>query len=284
MQRALHVTVLLLLACGSANSGIVILSFDGTYDTAESSVFGQTGAAVPYSFQITYDTSLDTNTEFFGTGVPLGTDTTTHEWYGYSASGIIATSLTFGTQTWSGGDLESRVPADGVEADFWLDTDLSSSTPSRAWLNFDATDGRLQLGGGQGGGGEISMIAEYSRVDDSNESSDGSSSNMQISSDIDVDGDGLAEQQDNCTLIANPSQCDSDGDGYGNHCDGDLDNNGFTNAFDTPLFRAQLGQPSAPPTYNEADLNCNGFVNAFDTPLFRSLLGSSPGPSGLVVP
>jgi hypothetical protein len=48
------------------------------------------------------------------------------------------------------------------------------------------------------------------------------------------------------------------------------------------LFRAQLGQPSVGPTYNQADLNCNGFVNAFDTPIFRSLLGKLPGPSGLV--
>jgi len=97
----------------------------------------------------------------------------------------------------------------------------------------------------------------------------------------DRDGDGIADMADNCIAVANASQCDSDGDGYGNHCDGDLNNNGFTNAFDTPLFRAQLGQPSLAPTYNAADLNCNGFVNAFDTPIFRSLLGSPPGPSGL---
>ena len=75
------------------------------------------------------------------------------------------------------------------------------------------------------------------------------------------------------------AQADSNGDGFGNRCDGDLNNNGATNAFDTPLFRAQLGQPSVGPTFNPADLNCNGFVNAFDTPLFRSLLGSPPGPS-----
>jgi hypothetical protein len=83
-------------------------------------------------------------------------------------------------------------------------------------------------------------------------------------------------------LVPNPDQCDSDGDGYGNLCDGDLNNNGFTNAFDTPLYRAQLGQPSIGPLFNKADINCNGFVNAFDSPLFRSLLGSPPGPSSLV--
>jgi len=96
----------------------------------------------------------------------------------------------------------------------------------------------------------------------------------------DTDGDGVADPVDNCTFRANPSQCDSDGDGHGNHCDGDLNNNGFTNAQDTTLFRQQLGQPSVAPTYNYADLNCNGFVNAQDTTLFRSLLGSPPGPAG----
>jgi len=94
----------------------------------------------------------------------------------------------------------------------------------------------------------------------------------------DTDGDGIPDSADNCRLVPNASQCDSDGDGFGNRCDGDLNNNGSTNAFDTPLFRAQLGQPSVAPTYNVADLNCNGSVNAFDTPIFRSLLGSPPGP------
>jgi hypothetical protein len=98
----------------------------------------------------------------------------------------------------------------------------------------------------------------------------------------DADSDGAYDGQDNCTYAANLAQVDSDNDGFGNHCDGDLNNNGFTNAFDTPLFRAQLGQPSVNPTYNAADFNCNGFVNSFDTPIYRSLLGLPPGPSGLV--
>jgi hypothetical protein len=96
----------------------------------------------------------------------------------------------------------------------------------------------------------------------------------------DSDGDGVPDDSDNCTLAANASQCDSDGDGFGNRCDGDLNNNNFTNAQDTTLFRAQLGKPSVAPTYNQADLNCNGFVNAQDTTLFRSRLGAPPGPAG----
>lgn len=29
-------------------------------------------------------------------------------------------------------------------------------------------------------------------------------------------------------MVTNQSQCDSDGDRYGNHCDGDMNNNGAT--------------------------------------------------------
>jgi hypothetical protein len=97
----------------------------------------------------------------------------------------------------------------------------------------------------------------------------------------DSDGDGVADSADNCTQVANTSQCDSDGDGYGNRCDGDMNNSGSTNAQDTTLYRQQLGQPSAGPGYNAADLNCSGAVNAQDTVILRTLLGSPPGPSGL---
>jgi len=97
----------------------------------------------------------------------------------------------------------------------------------------------------------------------------------------DGDADGVVDALDNCTLAANPTQCDSDADGYGNRCDADLNDNGATNAQDSTLFRAQLGLPSAGPTYNPADLNCSGSVNAQDNVLFRGLLGQTPGPSGL---
>jgi len=99
---------------------------------------------------------------------------------------------------------------------------------------------------------------------------------------LDTDTDGVLDTSDNCTEVPNASQCDSDGDNYGNHCDGDLNNNTFTNAQDYINFRAQLDEPSVAPTYNQADLNCNGFVNGQDYILFRQRLGLPSGPSGLV--
>lgn len=100
----------------------------------------------------------------------------------------------------------------------------------------------------------------------------------------DTDGDGLLDGVDNCTLVANPTQCDSDGDEIGNHCDGDLTDNGFTNAQDTVLLRQALGRTSTNGRYDAEDLNCNGAVNAQDVTIFRSLLGRPPGPSAYVEP
>jgi hypothetical protein len=98
---------------------------------------------------------------------------------------------------------------------------------------------------------------------------------------VDTDSDGVIDALDNCRLVSNATQVDSNGDGYGNRCDGDLNNNGSTNAQDTTLYRQQLGQPSVAPTYNAADINASGAVNAQDTTLFRQLLGAAPGPSGI---
>jgi hypothetical protein len=97
----------------------------------------------------------------------------------------------------------------------------------------------------------------------------------------DTDSDGIRNGSDNCTLLSNASQADSDGDGYGNRCDADLNNNGATNAQDTSMFRPRLGTTTVPPVYDKADFNANGVVNAQDTSIFRTLLGSPPGPSGL---
>jgi hypothetical protein len=62
----------------------------------------------------------------------------------------------------------------------------------------------------------------------------------------DSDTDGIVDSLDNCKLVDNPTQVDSDHDGYGNRCDADLNNNGFTNGADTTLFRQLLGAPPRP--------------------------------------
>jgi len=97
----------------------------------------------------------------------------------------------------------------------------------------------------------------------------------------DSDSDGITDATDNCTLAANTSQCDADGDGIGNRCDADLNNDLVVNAQDTVLFRNRLGQSGD--GFDVADLNCNGSVNAQDTVLFRHLLDKAPGPYAAAV-
>lgn len=153
--------------------------FSGTYDTEGGTVFGQTGAAVPYNYQITYDTSLDTNPFFFGTGVAMGAETTTHEWHGYSASGVIATSLIFGTGSWTAADLQPRTPAAGVTADLWFDTDLSVAAPTLALMQFLNGSGFLSLGTSATSSGNI-FIKPGSGVEDESENTTGKSTELTI--------------------------------------------------------------------------------------------------------
>jgi uncharacterized repeat protein (TIGR01451 family) len=94
--------------------------------------------------------------------------------------------------------------------------------------------------------------------------------------DADTDGDGVADAFDNCTMVANPDQADSDHDGYGNRCDADFDNNGNVNFADLAAFKAAFGSSQA--LY---DLDASGSVNFGDLAVFKGLFGFPPGPSAL---
>ena len=61
----------------------------------------------------------------------------------------------------------------------------------------------------------------------------------------DTDADGIIDTQDNCTLVANPTQLDANGDGYGNICDADLNNSGLTTSTDFNLLRSVLNASAA---------------------------------------
>jgi len=97
---------------------------------------------------------------------------------------------------------------------------------------------------------------------------------------LDSDGDGVGDSVDNCTLVANPSQCDSDADNYGNACDGDFNNSGFVNYGDLAMLKQGFFGPSEPPTYSQLDMNCDGAINMTDLGTFKQVFGLPPGPSG----
>ena len=72
----------------------------------------------------------------------------------------------------------------------------------------------------------------------------------------DSDGDGLFDFEDNCIEVPNPTQCDSDGDLYGNHCDGDFNNSGFVNFGDLGLLKVGFfgtSEPTTMPTWSRTD-------------------------------
>ncbi|MFK8015830.1 MAG: Ig-like domain-containing protein [Gammaproteobacteria bacterium] len=94
----------------------------------------------------------------------------------------------------------------------------------------------------------------------------------------DADGDGIVDELDNCVLVANPNQRDSNGDQYGNLCDADFNNDGIVSITDLGLFRIDFFQSGDLDT----DLNGDNIVNVFDLGLLRTLFFSPPGPSGLV--
>lgn len=97
----------------------------------------------------------------------------------------------------------------------------------------------------------------------------------------DGDGDGVPDAEDNCTEIANPSQCDTNGDGYGNHCDGDLDGSEFVNFTDLGILKkAFFTTPSMPGWNPDADLNCDDAVNFIDLGMMKSQFFGPPGPNG----
>ena len=53
-----------------------------------------------------------------------------------------------------------------------------------------------------------------------------------VDCDPDTDGDGVLNGVDNCPLVANPEQTDTDGDGLGDACDDDRDGDGVLNGVD----------------------------------------------------
>jgi hypothetical protein len=97
---------------------------------------------------------------------------------------------------------------------------------------------------------------------------------------LDTDDDGVSDFEDNCTAVANADQLDTDGDGYGQLCDADLDDSGNTNTLDLRMYKAAHNTCSGDASFNEdADFNGDGCVNTLDLNILKGLYRKPPGPS-----
>jgi spore coat protein A, manganese oxidase len=102
---------------------------------------------------------------------------------------------------------------------------------------------------------------------------------------VDQDGDGVPDNLDNCIKVSNgpdtpgitPAniQRDTDGDGIGNICDADFNNDGIVGPFDLATFKAAYQSTTSP----DQDLNGDGIVGPYDLAAFRSFYLKPPGPS-----
>ncbi|MFK8017766.1 MAG: thrombospondin type 3 repeat-containing protein [Gammaproteobacteria bacterium] len=90
---------------------------------------------------------------------------------------------------------------------------------------------------------------------------------------VDTDGDGVDDSVDNCSAVANPDQVDSNGDGFGNRCDADINNDMIVNITDLGLLRLVFFTDDA-----DADFNVDGVVNVIDLGIIRTSFFQPPGP------
>jgi uncharacterized protein (TIGR03790 family) len=103
---------------------------------------------------------------------------------------------------------------------------------------------------------------------------------------VDSDGDGQLDWRDNCRFIPNPRQRDTDGDGYGNFCDADVDKNGRTTTSWGESFPRSLrgdvewiALTARDGVYRpEHDLDGDNKVSERDVSIAQLLLFMPPGP------
>lgn len=95
---------------------------------------------------------------------------------------------------------------------------------------------------------------------------------------LDSDSDGVPDDADNCQLIPNATQLDTDADGYGNFCDCDFDQDSICGFSDYSLL---LGEFGGPDSGIGTDMDSGGLVGIQDFSLLLSGFGGAPGPSAL---
>lgn len=104
----------------------------------------------------------------------------------------------------------------------------------------------------------------------------------------DVDGDGVPNESDNCLYLPNADQRDTNGDGYGNLCDADLDGDGVVTTswgvVTPPSARGDVEEiqitVQASGYVADQDLDGDSDVDADDVSIASHSLFFPPGPKG----
>lgn len=93
---------------------------------------------------------------------------------------------------------------------------------------------------------------------------------------VDTDSDGVADDMDNCQLAANGNQQDTNGDGIGNICDLDLNDDCTIDFLDLGIMKSRFFSNDP-----DADHNGDNIVDFLDLGAMKARFFGTPGPSGL---
>jgi hypothetical protein len=158
---------------------------------------------------------------------------------------------------------------------FWISVSSGADLSS---LNFTIVRGAVLSGGGNASSPNFSQ--SYS-VSSPTATTDATSTSFSLAGVFpalpDADGDVITDNIDNCLEVVNSNQRDTDRDGFGNRCDGDLNNDGSVNILDLGLFKQRFTSTDA-----NADFNGDGNVDILDLGLFKQMFNKPPGPSASI--
>ena len=96
----------------------------------------------------------------------------------------------------------------------------------------------------------------------------------------DTDGDGVLDNNDNCSLKMNPAQDDTDGDDCGNLCDADYTQDGLVKINDFGQFSVVFGTTGHPLQQHVEPISAANVVAVNDFGYLSSAFGGGTGPSG----
>ena len=101
----------------------------------------------------------------------------------------------------------------------------------------------------------------------------------------DSDEDGIVDVADNCVLVDNADQTDTNNDGLGNACDADIapvPGDCSVNFLDLSAIEVAFFSTATSTNWNpDADFNVDGKVNFADLAVMKQSFFAPPGPSGL---